>query len=80
MKRLILVAAAVTASFGFSANAVRADETAAVETDPTLINYTASTTNDLLGLIPALSGPDTRHICFIFSKLDKSYCVYIPLP
>lgn len=81
MKRLLLLAAALTASFGFTATAVQADDSsAAVETDPSLLSYTASTTNDLLSLIPGLSGPDTRHMCFIFGQLDKSYCIYIPLP
>jgi hypothetical protein len=87
MKRLLLVGAAVIAACGFAVPAHADDDVAAQAEpttpptiDPTLFNYTASLTNDLLNSIPGLGGPDTRHLCFIFDKLDKSYCVYIPLP
>ncbi len=73
MKRLILLAAAAATAGGLAApHAARAEMFNAGD-------Y-ASTTNDILSKIPGFSGGDTRHICLISDGMDRSWCIYVPLP
>jgi hypothetical protein len=75
MRRVALFAAVVGAGFG-----VAAPHTALAATEVPVGAYAGSTTNNLLSKIPGFGGGDTRHICLIVDQLDRSYCVYVPLP
>ena len=73
MKRLILLAATVAAAGGLAApHAARANGLSGGE-------Y-FSTTNDILSRIPGFSGGDTRHVCLISDGMNRSWCIYVPLP
>jgi hypothetical protein len=75
VKRGLLLLAVVSAALGLTvtpAHALRVTNDDAGKSD--------SVTNDLLNKIPGFGGGTTRHICVIDDKLDRSICVYIPLP
>ncbi|MBA2610077.1 MAG: hypothetical protein H0U92_14140 [Actinobacteria bacterium] len=73
MRRLVLLAAAAAATLTLAA-----PQPARAAGVP--MGEYASTTNDLLSRIPGFGGGETRHICLISDRLDRSWCVYVPLP
>jgi hypothetical protein len=73
MKRIVLLAAACAATVGAAA------PVSARASTPNPAQY-ASTTNDIVSRIPGFSGGDTRHICLISDGMNRSWCIYVPLP
>lgn len=86
MKRLFIIAAAV-----LSAGAVTpAAHAGLVATNVVSGGGTQAATqtaeenmsilNPILNKFPVLSGPDRRYLCVINDQIDKSWCVYVPIP
>ncbi len=73
MRRLVLLGAAAAAMLTLAA------AQPARAADVPMGEY-ASTTNDLLSRIPGFGGGETRHVCLISDQLNRSWCIYVPLP
>ncbi len=73
MKRMLLFIAIAGVSFGLASP---------VHALPTTneVAQNLSTTNDVLNQIPGFGGDSTRHACVIDETIDRSICVYVPLP
>ena len=76
MKRLVLTASALALALTGMTGVGRASAALLTPAPATV----ASSTNDLLSLIPALAGTDVRHLCVIYDPLNIAYCLNIPLP